>query len=194
MVIGVVVLCLGAYLLGSINAALIVARSRGVDIRAVGSGNPGASNVFRILGKGPAAVVYAADFIKGLLPSLIGVWTSDPATAALAGSCAVLGHCYPALHRFKGGKGVATALGMTLALSPAVMLLMLLMYTVCLAITRISAVGSLAAVAVAVPALLVSSADAWTVGWFAVAMALIVFRHRSNLARLRSGAEHKLVR
>lgn len=194
MVIGIVAICLGAYLMGSINAALTVARARGVDIRAVGSGNPGASNVLRVLGKGPASVVYFADLLKGFLPSLFGVLVWDPAVGALAGLCAVIGHCYPAFHRFRGGKGVATAGGMALALAPLVMIVMVLMYGVGLALTRISAVGSLAAAVVAVPALLVTGVDAWAVAWFGATMLLIVFRHRSNLIRLRSGTEHKLIR
>ena len=83
---------------------------------------------------------------------------------------------------------------MALALAPLVMIVMVLMYGVGLALTRISAVGSLAAAVVAVPALLVTGVDAWAVAWFGATMLLIVFRHRSNLIRLRSGTEHKLIR
>lgn len=118
------------------------------------------------------------------------VW--GPAVGALAGLCTVVGHCYPVLHRFRGGKGVATAGGMALALAPTVMIVMVVMYGSGLALTRISAVGSLAAAAVAVPALLLTGVDTWTVVWFGATMLLIVFRHRSNLLRLRAGTEHKL--
>ena len=145
IVTGIAVICLGAYLLGSVNAALVVARSRGVDIRSVGSGNPGASNVFRILGRGLAAMVVLFDLLKGLLPALVGLLVWDPAIGALAGLCAVIGHCYPVFHRFRGGKGVATAGGMLLAVAWPVMIAMVVMYGVALALTRISAVGSLAA-------------------------------------------------
>ena len=192
MVIGIIALCLGAYLMGSINAALMIARARGVDIRVVGSGNPGASNVLRVLGRGPAAAVYVADLLKGFLPSLIGFLVWVPAIGALVGLCAVIGHCYPAFHRFRGGKGVATAGGVVLALSPMVMIVMVVMYGVGVALTRISAVGSLAAAVVAVPALSLTGVDTWTVVWFGATMLLIVFRHRSNLLRLRAGTEHKL--
>lgn len=192
MFIGVVILCTIAYLLGSINTALVVAASRGVDIRAVGSGNPGASNVLRSLGKGPALVVTLADLLKGFLPSLVGLLVWTPEAAAAAGFCAVAGHCYPAFHRFRGGKGVATAGGVALALSPPVMIAMVLMYGIGLAATRISAVGSLAAVVASVPALIVAGVETGAVFWFGATMVLIVFRHRSNLSRLRTGTENKL--
>lgn len=192
MFIGIAILCVTAYLLGSINTALVVAASRGVDIRSVGSGNPGASNVLRSLGKGPALLVTVADLLKGFLPSLVGLLIWTPAAAAVAGFCAVAGHCYPAFHRFRGGKGVATAGGVALALSPPVMIAMVLMYGIGLAATRISAVGSMAAVVTSVPALIVAGVETWAVFWFGATMVLIVFRHRSNLSRLRAGAEHKL--
>ncbi|MDE0170979.1 MAG: glycerol-3-phosphate 1-O-acyltransferase PlsY [bacterium] len=192
MFIGITALCVSAYLLGSINTALVVAASRGVDIRAVGSGNPGASNVLRSLGKGPALLVTVADLLKGLLPALVGLLLWTPATAALAGFCAVAGHCYPVFHRFRGGKGVATAGGVALALSPPVMVAMVLMYGIGLAATRISAVGSLAAVVTSVPAFIIAGLETGAVVWFGATMLLIVLRHRSNLSRLRAGTERKL--
>ena len=192
MFIGIAILCVIAYLLGSINTALAVAASRGVDIRAVGSGNPGASNVLRSLGKGPAGLVIVADLFKGFLPSLVGLLLWSPAVAAVAGFCAVAGHCYPAFHRFRGGKGVATAGGAALALSPPVMIAMVLMYGIGLAATRVSAVGSLAAAVASVPALIIAGVETGAVLWFGATTILIVFRHRSNLSRLRAGTEHKL--
>ncbi len=192
MFIGIAALCVSAYLLGSINTALVVAAPRGVDIRAVGSGNPGASNVLRSLGKGPALLVTVADLLKGFLPALVGLLLWTPATAALAGLCAVAGHCYPVFHRFRGGKGVATAGGVALALSPPVMVAMVLMYGIGLAATRISAVGSLAAAVTSVPALIIAGVETAAVAWFGATMLLIVLRHRSNLSRLRAGTERKL--
>ncbi|MCY4367944.1 MAG: glycerol-3-phosphate 1-O-acyltransferase PlsY [bacterium] len=192
--VGVGALLVCAYLLGSINAALVVARARSVDIRAVGSGNPGASNVLRAMGKGPATVVYLADLLKGWLPAVVGLAVWDATIAGMVGLGAVIGHCYPAFHRLRGGKGVATAGGVVLALSPLVMALMIGVYAVALAVTRISAVGSLAAVLLAIPALLLAGVDSGAVGWFGVATLLILLRHRSNLARLRAGTENKLTR
>lgn len=192
--LGVGALLICAYLLGSINAALVVARARGVDIRAVGSGNPGASNVLRAMGKGPATLVYVADLLKGLVPALVALVAWDATVAGMVGLAAVIGHCYPAFHRLRGGKGVATAGGVVLVLSPLVMVLMVGIYAVALALTRISAVGSLAALVLAIPALLLAGVDSGAVGWFGVAALLILSRHRSNLARLRAGTENKLSR
>ncbi len=192
MLIGAIALFLGAYLLGGVNMALAVSRARGVDIREVGSGNPGASNVLRAVGKGPAAAVYIVDLAKGFLPALIGLLVWSPYVGAAAGLAAVLGHCYPAYHRFRGGKGVATAGGAVLAVAPPVMVAMVIVYGVALALSRISAVGSLAAAVVSIPALLLAGQTRGTVAWFALMMVLIVFRHRSNLSRLRSGTENRL--
>ena len=192
MLIGAVALFLGAYLLGGVNIALVVSRGRGVDIRRVGSGNPGASNVLRAVGKGPAAAVYLVDLAKGFAPALIGSLAWSPTIGAVAGLGAVLGHCYPIYHRFRGGKGVATAGGVMLAVAPLVMVAMVVVYGVALALSRISAVGSLAAAVISIPALLLTSQPGPTVAWFALMMALIVFRHRSNLSRLRSGTENRL--
>ena len=192
-VIGAAALCLAAYLLGSVNAALAAAKLRGVDIRAEGSGNPGASNVFRVLGPGPAAAVYTADLAKGFLPALAGALMWGQATGALAGLWAVIGHCYPVFHRFRGGKGAAAGGGAVLALAPLAMLAMAAVYAAGLKLSRISAVGALAAAAAAPPALLLAGVDAWAVGWCGATAALIVWRHRSNLMRLRAGAEHKLL-
>ncbi len=190
---GISALCLVAYLSGSVNAALAAARARGVDIRSEGSGNPGASNVLRVLGRGPAAVVYIVDLLKGFLPALIGAAVWSPAVGALAGLCAVVGHCYPVFHRFRGGKGVAAAGGAVLALAPLAMIAMAAVYAIVLKLTRISAAGSLAAAAAAAPALLLAGVDTWAVVWCGVMMVLIVFRHRSNLVRIRAGTEHKLL-
>lgn len=192
MLIGAIALFLGAYLLGGINMALVVSRSRGVDIRQVGSGNPGASNVLRAVGKGPAAAVYLVDLAKGFLPAVVGSLAWSPTIGTVAGLGAVIGHCYPIQHRFRGGKGVATAGGVMLAVAPLVMVAMVIVYGVTLAFSRVSALGSLAAAVVSIPALLLTGQPGPTVAWFALMMLLIVFRHRSNLARLRSGTENRL--
>ncbi|MDE0139341.1 MAG: glycerol-3-phosphate 1-O-acyltransferase PlsY [bacterium] len=192
MLIGAIALFLGAYLVGGINMALVVSRARGVDIRQVGSGNPGASNVLRALGKAPAAAVYLVDLAKGFLPALVGSLAWSPTIGTVAGLGAVIGHCYPIYYRFRGGKGVATAGGVMLAVSPQVMVAMVIVYGAALAFSRISAVGSLAAAVVSIPVLLITGETGATVAWFALMMALIVFRHRSNLSRLRSGTENRL--
>lgn len=194
MNIGMIALCLSAYLLGSVNSATIVSRSRGVDIRAHGSGNPGASNVFRILGKGAAAIVYVLDLAKGFVPALVGLLVWDAAPAAAVGLCAVVGHCYPIFHRFRGGKGVATGGGVILAVAPLAAVGLVLLYGLVVWVTKISSVGSLAAVAAAVPAAALTGMRGWALSWLAITIGLIVLRHRPNITRLMRGSEHRVVR
>jgi acyl-phosphate glycerol 3-phosphate acyltransferase len=117
-----------AYVVGSIDFAVIVARMHGIDIHEVGSGNPGASNVLRSVGRFPAAMVLVGDTMKGVVGAAMGMIASGTANpqsewAFLAGLAAVVGHCYPVFHRFKGGKGVATGLGVLMFTVPVVALI-----------------------------------------------------------------------
>jgi acyl phosphate:glycerol-3-phosphate acyltransferase len=187
----------GAYILGSIDFAVIVARMKGVDIRQVGSGNPGASNVLRTLGRGPAVLVLVGDTLKGVLGAAIGMVGSsvaDPMVhwAFAGGLAAVIGHCYPVFHRFRGGRGVATGLGALLFTIPALGLGVLLGWYVLVKVTKVAAVASLATVVVTVPL-------AWFVGvrglafvWFLLIVFLIVFRHKDNISRLIRGSEQQV--
>jgi glycerol-3-phosphate acyltransferase PlsY len=139
-----------AYLLGSIPFGVVLARARGVDLRTVGSGNIGATNAARALGKKLGAVVLLCDALKGLLPVLLArhLTAGHPhADWLVAGTAlaAFLGHLFPVYQRFRGGKGVATALGVFLAVAPFAALGAVLVYAAAYALWRISAVGSLAA-------------------------------------------------
>ncbi|MEO8212447.1 MAG: glycerol-3-phosphate acyltransferase, partial [Myxococcales bacterium] len=139
-------LCLGAYLLGSVPTGLLVARARGVDIRTVGSGNIGATNVARGLGKGWAVVVLLCDALKGFLPVFVARQFPElfSATAvALAGLAAITGHMFTVFLKGQGGKGVATSLGVALGLSPPLALLCFAVYALAYAATRLSSLGSL---------------------------------------------------
>jgi len=187
--VGVGALLVCAYLLGSINAALVVARARSVDIRAVGSGNPGASNVLRAMGKGPATVVYLADLLKGWLPAVVGLAVWDATIAGMVGLGAVIGHCYPAFHRLRGGKGVATLAGMMAVLNPVLLAMGLATWLLGYALYRRVSAASIA-VAAALPLY------AWAVhrGWDLVLAGLllgtvVVYRHQENLRRLLRGEE-----
>ena len=186
------VLVAGAYLLGSVNSAVLTARSRGVDIRAAGSGNPGASNIYRTLGTGPAILVYLLDLLKGCLPALGGMLIGGPAWAAAAGLAAAVGHCYPVFFGFRGGKGVATGGGALLVAAPLVMAAAVAAYLVLALWLRVSAVGSLAAAALVMPGLVLVGVRGWGLAWFGVMLALILWRHRSNLSRLRAGEENRV--
>lgn len=186
------VLVAGAYLLGSVNSAVLTARSRGVDIRAAGSGNPGASNIYRTLGTGPAILVYLLDLLKGSIPALGGMLIGGPEWAAAAGLAAVVGHCYPVFFRFRGGKGVATGGGVLLVTAPLVMAAAVAAYVILAVWLRVSAVGSLAAAALVMPGLLLAGVRGWGLTWFGLMLVLILWRHRSNLSRLRAGEENRV--
>ena len=186
------------YLLGGIDFAVIVARSRGVDIYEVGSGNPGTSNVLRTLGKGPAAMVLLGDLQKGLVSAGFGFVLADAdasgpfasmSVASLAGLAAVVGHCYPALHQFKGGKGVATACGLVAFVEPLVGLGLGVVWSVVVVLTRTASLGSLLVVVLTLPAMLLLGADVWSLTWVALALVVIVFRHKGNIERILHRSE-----
>ncbi|HJP06563.1 MAG: glycerol-3-phosphate 1-O-acyltransferase PlsY [Proteobacteria bacterium] len=187
---------LAGYLLGSISSAVLVSRLMNLpDPRSEGSGNPGATNVLRLGNKPAAALTLAGDVLKGVIPVLIANWLSDNTlVVALAGAGAFLGHLFPVFFAFKGGKGVATALGVFVAVSPPLALALVLTWLTIAVIFRYS---SLAALASAI------SAPAWA--WWiirepayavlALVLGLIlVWRHRENIRRLTNGTESRIGR
>jgi len=197
-----------AFLLGSIPTGYLVARSKGIDIRKTGSGNIGATNVFRTLGKGPGIFVFACDALKGLaavlgaralsgtewLPAAAGLTSS--LAGIVAAIAAILGHNFTPWLGFKGGKGIATSAGVLLGLLPLAMVGSLAVWAIVLRLSRYVSLASIAA-ALALPAftgLLVVLAGAdRALLWFSLAVgALAVWRHRGNLARLRAGTESRL--
>lgn len=187
----------GAYLLGSVPFSYLVARSHGVDLRAVGSGNIGAANVWRNCGRTAFAQAVSLDLLKGLLPTLFAryVLRMHPLAVVLVGASAMLGHTFSLFMGFRGGKAVATGGGVLLALSPSAMLAGVLAWIVGFAATRISAIGSLAAAVVAplVAAYQMGRGRLHGVyGFFTgAAAAAVVYLHRSNIQRLIEGTEHR---
>jgi glycerol-3-phosphate acyltransferase PlsY len=180
------------YLLGSIPFGLILTRLGGAgDIRAIGSGNIGATNVLRTGRKGLAAATLAFDLLKGLLPTLAAWHGFGPDMAVLTGLGTVLGHCFPVWLRFKGGKGVATAAGVVLALSPPTLVAILALFVVLVWATRYVSLGSVSAAAAA-------PVVAWLLQryqfaeLFLIIAVIVVFMHRANIARLLKGTENKL--
>ena len=184
-------LCLAAYLCGSIPFGLLIARAAtGADVRAVGSGNIGATNVARAAGKPAALATLVLDALKGLVPVLIAARSPEapPLLAAACAVAAVLGHCYPVWLRFHGGKGVATGLGVSLALAPWAALAGGLTWLALYKAFRISSVGSLAGVLVAL-GVAAATADRFAVYGLLGVSALIVARHRANIQRLLARQE-----
>lgn len=182
-----------AYLLGTFPTAILVGRREGRDPTTEGSGNPGASNAFRTMGRRAGATVLLGDLAKGAVAAGAGLATGHRAVGVAAGLAAVLGHVAPATRRFRGGKGVATGAGMAAVLLPGVALGLAALWAVAVKITGTASAGSLVvAVGLPVGAALVGRPAAEVVA-FAACGALVVVRHRGNLDRLRRGEERALV-
>lgn len=193
MVLGIVLPLLG-YLCGSLASAIIVCRAmRLPDPRQGGSGNPGATNVLRLAGKKAAALTLAGDVLKGLVPVLVAhLLTDDPTILAATAVAAVVGHMYPVFFQFKGGKGVATAFGAVGGLVYPVALFMGAVWVLAAMATRYASLASMAA-AVAAPlfALVFFREPAYILG-LAVIAALLVYRHKENIQRLKQGTESEI--
>ncbi len=182
-----------AYLLGSIPTGLLLSKAlTGIDPRQKGSRNIGATNVMRTVGKALGAITLLGDVLKGLIPVVIALWLVEEQTwVAGVGLAAFLGHCFPIYLRFRGGKGVATAVGIFLPTAPLAVVLDIVVFAVGVGISRMVSVGSIAAAA-AMPILI------WLLGYplpyivlgICVAV-LIIYRHKENIKRLLGGRESK---
>jgi glycerol-3-phosphate acyltransferase PlsY len=187
--VSLIVAALLGYLLGSVPYGLILTRAAGLgDIRAIGSGNIGATNVLRTGNKALAAATLALDALKGVAALLLARWAWGEDAALVAGVAAMAGHAFPAWLGFKGGKGVATGAGVLLAAQWWLGLVALVVWLGVFAATRISSAGALAACAVAPVAALVAG-DAKLAAFAAALAALITWRHRPNIERLLAGTE-----
>ena len=207
-VVSYIVTALVAYLLGSIPTGYLVARSRGIDIRTVGSGNIGATNVFRTLGKPAGIFVLIVDALKGFVScyfvgrlvyrAFVGNVEDNSATheylKIVGGFLAILGHNYTCWLKFKGGKGIATSAGVVLGLLPSALAVSLGVFLVMFALTRYVSVGSISGA-------FVLPFAAW---WFgrstrmivvgAIIGALAIYKHRTNIRRLMNGTENRFGR
>ena len=191
-----VALTVVAYLLGSLSAAIVVCRLLGLpDPRREGSRNPGATNVLRIGGKWPAFLTLAGDLLKGVLPVLAAHALGLPSWGLAAVMfAAFMGHLYPLYFGFSGGKGVATTLGVVLAMSPPVGLAACLTWLATAAITRYSSLAALVAVGLTPVYTLLWTRQAALVLATALIAAILTWRHRDNIARLRAGTESRIGR
>jgi glycerol-3-phosphate acyltransferase PlsY len=188
-------LVVAAYLLGSIPTGLLIGKQMGVDVRQAGSGNIGATNVARTVGRRVGVLVLVLDALKGALVLLVWYGLAldgrihlpariDPYLLTAVGLAPILGHCFPVWLRFRGGKGVATALGVFLVLDPAVVGLAVLLFALLYLAFRIVSIGSMSA-SLAVPVLgALFGRPVPVIALGAAGAALIIFKHRQNIGRL----------
>ncbi|WP_394174098.1 glycerol-3-phosphate 1-O-acyltransferase PlsY [Guptibacillus hwajinpoensis] len=190
-----ILICIAAYLLGSVSFSYLIARIvKKIDIRDHGSGNAGATNTLRVLGTGPAIAVLSLDVVKGILAVWLGYWfSSEPIVPFLAGICAIIGHNWPVYFGFRGGKGVATTIGVfaTLAFLPS--LYAGIIAIISIFITRFVSLGSLIFVVLTPAFIFLLGGYPASYIWLGTILAVVsVWRHRTNVKRLVSGTESKL--
>jgi acyl phosphate:glycerol-3-phosphate acyltransferase len=179
-----------AYLLGTFPSAQIVARRKGVDINAAGSGNPGASNTFRLLGWRAGVLVFALDVAKGAIAAGVGLFVADGHVGAyVLGIAAIIGHTFPVTRHFKGGRGVATGAGVLLVIFPLLTLAFGVVWLVIVRLTRKASLASIVVV-IAFPFAVALAGHPWgDVTVIAAVAVLVVARHAANLKRLFRGEE-----
>lgn len=185
---------IGAYLIGSISSAVLVARIMGLeDPRRAGSRNPGATNILRIGGKAAAAITLLGDVLKGAIPILATrVFTADSLILSLVALAAFLGHLYPIFFGFKGGKGVATALGVYLALVPWLALAMAVTWLLMAVAFRYSSLAALTATALSPLYVWLIEPDPIYLALCIVLAAFLFWRHRPNIHNLINGTENRI--
>ncbi|BDV41660.1 glycerol-3-phosphate acyltransferase [Geotalea uraniireducens] len=185
-------LIIGAYLFGSIPTGLLLGKAFGVDIRATGSGNIGATNVYRTLGRRIGIATLLGDCLKGLLPVLLARYLDVGESWIVAvGLAAFLGHVYTVFLGFKGGKGVATALGVFLGIAPLAVLAALGVFVVVVAIWRYISLASIIAAALMPVIIAAMGQKPPVIAMTFFIAALVIYKHRENIHRLRAGTENR---
>lgn len=182
-----------SYLIGSVSAAYLVCKKYyGLDIRKYGSGNPGTTNVLRVVGKKAAAIVYVADFMKGFLVALIAKLIWGDAMGLFCGLFVIIGHDWSLFLNFNGGKGIATSMGVAFALAPKAAVFSTVVGIIAIAATRYVSLGSILGSGSFPVILLLLRYPAIYVIYGIIMAAIAIYRHRSNIERLFAGKEHKL--
>lgn len=197
----IAIICIIAYFIGSISFSVIFSRKfAGVDVREKGSGNAGSTNTLRVAGKKAAILTLICDILKGVIAVLIPIIVvkfsnkelNEDLLKYLAGFFVILGHTFPIFFEFRGGKGVATALGVLITLSPRIGLICLAFAIVIIAITRMVSVGSILS-AILYPILIIFGGyNFLTIMLSILIAALVIFNHRENIKRIKAGKENKL--
>lgn len=181
------------YAFGCIPCSYLASKMMGqIDIRNYGSGNTGATNVYRVLGKKAGIIAFIGDFLKGLLPAVIGNVIAGQEAAAVASLFAVIGHCYPVTLKFKGGKGVATSAGMIFGTAPWIGVILITLQFTILFVTRYMSLASIIS-AVLFPILVyfTDPTPVYQIASFLMGV-LVIFRHHSNIRKLIKGEESKM--
>jgi glycerol-3-phosphate acyltransferase PlsY len=181
-----------AYLIGTFPSAALVARANGIDIRSVGSGNPGASNVTRVLGWRRGLWVFVLDAAKGAIAAGLGLLVADRPAAYVLGAAAVLGHVFPAWQGFRGGKGVATGGGVFAVMSPIVFPILIALWIVLSRVTRKASLASIIVVSLLPVGVAIARREAWEVAATIALCILVMARHLGNIKRLVTRKEHAL--
>lgn len=192
MVALAVSLVVAAYAIGMFPTAHMVGRRMGVDPTAEGSGNPGASNVYRLGGRRAGVIVFLVDALKGAVPAGVALLVAGRPEAHAVWVAAVAGHVWPVTRRFRGGKGVATAGGAGLVISPVVGLACAAVFLVTVRIGRVAALGSLG-IAISYPVIAaIAGFPGWEIAVSSGVALILVIRHQSNIRRLLRGEEHRV--
>lgn len=190
----IILLTVFAYLFGAIPFGLLVARLNGVDIRQKGSGNIGATNVFRVIGKGWGVFTFVLDALKGFIPAFFFpmLGSMDPVYGVLFGFAAIIGHTFPVYLKFKGGKGVATSAGMLLGVAPVAVGVGFFFWAVVLILSRyVSLASIIAAIAVAITVWVEGEKATMVKVVLTIMSLLVVWLHRANIKRLMNGSENR---
>ncbi len=189
----IIILIIGSFLVGSIPTGYCLVKLKtGVDIRKVGSGNIGTTNAMRAAGKKIAIIVFVCDILKGMIPSLLGLIFVGPSLGIICGLAAFLGHIYSPWLGFHGGKGVATQLGIVLALCPQLAIVPLVAWGLIVFVSGYVSLASCFAVAVFIVSLLIFKAEIAYIIGFTIMMVIVFIKHRQNFINLKNGTELKM--
>lgn len=189
-----IILLIAAFVLGSIPFGIITAKVKGIDLKKVGSGNIGATNVLRSLGRWPAVITLLGDILKGTLAVAIGKYSGvEPLYEGLIGIAAILGHNFSIFLGFKGGKGVATSLGVLLMYTPNVALVTLIVWIGVVLFTKYSSLGAIVSFALLPLNIMLFDFQDKTKFFISILISLfIIIRHKDNIKRLMKGTERKI--
>ncbi len=181
-----------AYLLGSIQFGVLISRKKNIDIRSFGSKSTGTTNVFRVLGAKASLFTFLGDCVKGVVSALIGLWVMGRLGACVCGFAVIIGHLFPVFEKFRGGKGVATTIGVCMVLNPILCLVLTVLAVIGVGIVRVVSVFSITAIA------LFSVINCFLCGGFVpeiilclAILLLVLWAHRSNIRRIMDGTEFK---